>query len=382
MLNYKTSINNDGAHVYHNISIANNTNKYQIATFKETRNVPILDKASNYEMSVVRFTVPGSDIPIFVFQYDNQSPPQPVYKVNFRYEFAPGQFKNFAEYVPIINRNIPNVLNQQAIANYIYSYQFFLDMINAAINTAFVAMKAAYPAITQTKTPFLAFTSENIIALHYQQSFSTTPAIKFYLSQSLVNFMPSFNYTGYIILDNPNGNPLGQNDPPAAVQPNNNQFLAFWLPFVDLGNNFISQIYPPNSNHLNDYPGFINRQEFPTLYAWNDVRGLTFITYNIPVLSDAISNTDSRNKDLTFKVLTDFELNTQNGPEARSNISYNPTAEYRIKDLISDAALRTTDISIFWNDKQGNLYPLYIAPNDAITIKIMYRIKGWKNGKY
>ena len=383
MLSYKSIINNDGAHVYHNISIANTTNTYQQAIFKETRNVPILEKANNYEMSVVRFTVPGADIPIFIYQFDNQTPtPQPIYKVNFRYQFAPGQYANFTKYVPYIPQPIPNVLNQQTIQYYVYSYQRFLDMINAAIITAFNAAKGHYPGITQTKPPFFEFVTENIIALHYEQSFSSSPNIEFFISQSLVNFMISFNYQGYMILDNPNGNPAGQPDPPAAVNPSPVQFLAFKIPFIDTGNNYIANIYPPNSNHLNSYAGFINRQEFATLYSWNDARGLSFITYNIPVLSDTISNTESKNKDVTFKVLTDFELNTDKGPDARSNINYNPTAEYRIKDLISDSDIRTTDINIYWVDKRGAYFPLYIAPGDSITIKIMYRAKSWKSPKY
>ena len=373
MLSYNTKITSDNDdHIYHNISITNQTNLYLPASFTETRSTPVVSKADEYEISVIRFTAPCSDIPIFKFR-DNK------YIVSFRYEFAPNQFVNFERYVIFQQRDFVNILGVPFGNRYIYSYQRFIDMVNAALLTAFATFKAAYPAIPPTSAPFFQFESETRISLNFQQLFLNAPTIQIFINEDLFSFFQSFSSDAVMIIDPPSGNPLGQPDPASAPVPTGNQTYAYSITLADLGNNYSPSIFVPNSNHVVNWPGYSMFAEFPTLYAWNDVRGLTFLTYSIPVIGDIISNTESKNKDLTYKILTDFELNTELGPESRSNILYNPTAEYRMKDLHSTNEIRTTDISIFWTDRQGLLNELFIAPNDTITIKLMYRRKGWPN---
>jgi hypothetical protein len=63
----KSYLEYQGDNIYYNMVIENDTLDYIPAQFFETRSEPILQKANDYHMSVIRFSIPTSSIPIFSF---------------------------------------------------------------------------------------------------------------------------------------------------------------------------------------------------------------------------------------------------------------------------------------------------------------------------
>ena len=58
-------------HIYYNIDIrkgVENAGQQFQAVFNETRVEPILNKPSDYDLSVVRFSIPSQSIPIFLWK--------------------------------------------------------------------------------------------------------------------------------------------------------------------------------------------------------------------------------------------------------------------------------------------------------------------------
>ena len=67
---FKSEIKQTLTHTYYNISLHNPTKQPKIASFYETRNEPIIQKPSDYYMSVVRVDCPTIEIPIFIYPGD------------------------------------------------------------------------------------------------------------------------------------------------------------------------------------------------------------------------------------------------------------------------------------------------------------------------
>jgi hypothetical protein len=354
-------------HFYQNIYIANPSNVPIKATFNERRDFPILDNPSEYELSVIRFTIPGSSIPIFAFKNN-------TYIVSFRY-YDGVTHRNFEQYVAYIPPTLVNIIptfsaNQQ----YVYSYNAFIQMINAAIVVAFNDLKTTFPALGVTKPPFFSYDNVSYMITFWYESAFLGSNIQFFISDLLAETFESFNYTVDMIIDSPSGIPGGQPDPPIAVDPTPTQRYAYSIPFQDLGVNYSPNIFAPGSGAVS-YAGYNTVQEFPCLYRWNEARGISIVSANIPVQPDQYSTTLTQSLPVSFKLITDFEFDITKGPETRSNIYYVPTAEYRMIDLTDTTPLRVFDLNIFWVDNFGRYNQLYLFPSDSVSIKIMYRKK-------
>ena len=61
----------DSTHIYYNIRINSDITDRVLATFNVNRVQPVLDNPSNYEISVVRYSLPLTSVPLIVFQ-DNK----------------------------------------------------------------------------------------------------------------------------------------------------------------------------------------------------------------------------------------------------------------------------------------------------------------------
>ena len=54
-------------------------------------------------------------------------------------------------------------------------------------------------------------------------------------------------------------------------------------------------------------------------------------------------------------------------------VVYIPSAEYRLKDMISYMNLNRVYIIVHWKDKFGNIHPFELNPRNAASVKIMFR---------
>ena len=167
------------------------------------------------------------------------------------------------------------------------------------------------------------------------------------------------------------------------------------------------------------------RQEFVTLYDWNSLRNIVFFTSTIPIRNEGIpanifapwnistvydtgtrvtfnnssysslqNNNTGNQPDISpafwsivqnigsstsyQPILTDFQILTTNGTEARSYAQFFPSGEYRLIDLTGTTPLNNIDIQVYWQDKFQQLYPLYINPLDSLDMKLLFRKKSSK----
>lgn len=371
---------NGTTHVYYNVNMTNNDttglNAPPIIDFNETRTQPYLSKPSDYYMSVVRFSVDTPTLPLFI--------PQPqvgsanantlIYSVTLEYKDVASQV--FLTFAPQSQSTPapPTPIQQQDIANsyyYIYSYQWFIDVIvNPALTDAYNQMKTQAVAKGYTLpslfAPFMLWdpsSSTGILNLDTQgYDFQTlNDPIKVYFNTPMYNLFSSFSSTYY-------------------------GFTG-----ITSGRNFLINSY---DNGFNTFKSSTNGvtyiqvvQEYPTAPLWNPVVSIVFNTTLLPVVPELTAApavfsggsgfSSSGNNSNVTNVLTDLEVPLTAGWETKPTVNYSPTAEYRLSDLFGESPIYSINITVFWKDRFGALFPLTLASGGNANLKIMFRRKDY-----
>lgn len=405
-------------HIYYDVIIEHNdennpTHAPTPAVFSETRSQPLISKPEDYFMSVVRFQVPGQFIPMFLdigyfggvnpnvtynsitLSYsgtDSQvhliyvpqdltqpvppPPPPPATPSPWNsltvYGLGDYTFFNMQIYVSLTAGNVGNQPNispanwqltaaftSQSLLYYaVYSYQQFVDEINVALATAFgfLPLPVLSPVL---QVPYMIYDSvTNLFSIIVDQRL---PGLGFqmFMNDILYGFfVPSFD-----VITHTYGDILGK-DIEILLKNNHNNNYTPSPPVA--GVSFYQMI-----------------QERPTIDNFYAVKTILFTINNVPIRSEYIpSGTTSQNKvnNNFLPIMTDFvPALTNKAGDLLSEITYYPTAEYRLIDLIGSDPLSTIDIQVYWTDNYLRIYPLLIYPHDLINIKILFRNKNYTN---
>jgi hypothetical protein len=359
------------------------SNDFAQAEYSENRSHPILAKPDDYDLSVIRFQCPLTNIPIFYF------PTLPTFMIALYFETATHGNLYFEKWVNYIS--YPTLNSKPHSKDPVFFYTDFLTMVNTALLAAANDINTLEPgSITAGEAPYLRKTDsdQNLMELVIPKSLATT--LKVYFNTALNDFFESLPNNATVILNNPDGlSPSpGQTAPSAAPAayipaPSATQQRCYGYNNAVFNN---SQYEIKNCLGWNDgasaYDAFAIVQEFSTLFNWNDALGLVFTTGSIPVLGDqySIPASTTSGSNITQKVVTDFQLNSTLGPESRSIADYVPFGEYRIMPLTSSTPMNSMDITINWINTSGDIFPLVLSPGANASIKIMYRKKSWRSG--
>ena len=313
----------DSTHIYYNIRINAELLNKAPATFNVNRVQPILDKPSDYEVSVVRYSLPLTSVPLIVFK-DN--------KWAMSLKIGANEYTEFLQWIP--NTDVFEF-------RYIYIVQDLLDMMNVALSTAFTNLSGAN-TITSTKPPFFSFSSiTNLITLHVPQSY-LADGIFVYANAALYYKMNTFQdyYENFA----------------------EDSALNYRFVIKDLFNNNVTY-------DGTDY--YTSTQQYATIGSMSDLKGILFETNSIPVSRQL----DGAQKNITQNLLTDFEPPQSNKWFGGGLLQYFPRGPIRFIDLLSTHPLNRMDLVIKWTSKDGETYPYYLQGEQAATIKIMFRKK-------
>lgn len=323
-LNKKSDILPDDAdQIYYNIRINGEPNKLTIGKYSENRVVPIIQNPSDYELSIVRFSVPTTQIPMF-FWLDNE------WGITLSYDG-----NDYFEYLQFIPNSSSNPVNT------IYVPQEFVDSINQAFTSIFTTLKTAHPAILSTAPPVMTYDPiTDLLTLNVQQNY-LVDGIKIFFNTQLNTLLYSFQniYTEY---------------PPSEK--------VYEIIIADRGG--------LNSSTLAGQPSYLMIQEYPTSFTWSTCTKIIFETSSIPVIREL----DGSQRDITSARLTDF--NVPSGVRYnRDPISFYPQGPLRYISMNSEYPLNRIDLAVFWQDKAGINYPIYITGTEDISLKILFRKK-------
>jgi len=317
-------INSDN--IYYNIEISKTLDPQQLGIFgqikySENRVEPILENPSNYHLAVVRFNLPAQLLPIFVWPGDD--------KYYIKMTFGSTDVIKYLKF-------ISNTTGNDFYGNTIWDYQEMIDIVNKTLSDAYNELKSLEPSMTPTEPPFITYDSvSKLLIWNIEKLYANTTKVYF----SNVLFIRYFNsFQVY------------HPDPKIEYQ----------MLCKDNGN---------NSKTINNKDYFSTYQEYVTINLWGSIKSILFETNTIPTSLEFLSGQNN----ITRQVLTDFlpteEINN------RSHIQYFPQGSLRFYDLNSNSPLRRIDLSLLWEDREGNVYPIYLQDNEKFTMKILFRKK-------
>lgn len=430
----------DDSHVYYNAVITNtSTTNDMKASFQEFRSDPIIDRPEDFHLSIVRFSIPGEYIPIFIASIQagpspygsNSDPNKTNYSVTLSYYSDDGKTvsatdaQQYVQFVPQdAHSSTPTrwdatgvLLNNQYYS--VYSYQAFLDMINIALSTAFANLLIAVggPVGVVTAPFFIYDPNTQLIKLVAEKGYAppastTTGYVHIYTNALLSSFLETFQQQYYnfnstngkdvqYIVKNNGVNTYTLNFGPIAIGTTNTSTAitssALFTAYM-AGGIFTASGVPLNATATFNNTSsmtlsiaatatatvnatiannnfYIMSQELPSLFLWNSMRSIVITTGTIPIKSEFTPNANQGSTADNFVPILTDFEPQQTGGNDRSLIQYVPTAEYRLIDLKGLTALTVIDLQIYWQDKQLNRYPIYLPPLGSADIKFLFRKK-------
>jgi hypothetical protein len=356
-------------HIYVNVGAINATtattasenpvSTLKQAVFRESRNSAIVERANEWNFSIVRFNMDGIGalLPLWIPQivtgqlninktaysvFISQTAIAPITSTPTSVLFQ-SVFPNVTPAAPILRQDVGSL--------YYYgkSYQQFVDMVNVALAAALVnanlnpAAVACYLSYNPS-TKLFAFTLANgFFTGQYTLQFNT-------LLSSLFNgFRWSYSTSA---------------------------------PFANALPSFSTLVPPyfhPTTEILQDFNSTSNG-------LWSPIDGFSFVTNLIPVIPEqgtaptqvGESNVGAANGSTGqafASVLTDYN-NTGYPEDTLSSIEYVPSAEYRIANLSGAVPVQTLDVQVFWRFRlTGDLIPVYMPANSSMSLKMLLRRK-------
>lgn len=354
-----------------------------VLNFIETRNNPFLYESDKYYMSIIRFSLETPNLPVFIPTIQ----PSPNTDINSTIYSVTLQWTNplntsqiftsqqFIRYIPQSNiATLPpnptqtdNGLQYNTTGYYnIYNYQYFIYLINNAFTLAYQQLLTqvtnADLVLPSTYSPILSWdTSNNTAILNCDvlgYSTTSTNYIKIFFNTALAQLFSSFpvritSASSY----------LGLNTQIITDSYNNSNIIQ----------------YPPYNPTYDAIQVF---QEFSTISLWSPITSIVFTSNTLPIVSNQVSTPiiynngnqlgSNGNNALISQVITDF---ISNEGTYKPNLVYEPSAQYRYIELLSNRPLNTFDLQVYWKDRQGVLIPFYLGSGCTATIKVLFTKK-------
>lgn len=331
----------------------NSTNEQPIlAEYDVTKNTPLIDRPSNYYLSVIKFDIPLSLVPLVVCKViPNQGNPD-LCQMSIGIKYLGVNYPVNLIYTPN-NNLLPPVQNQtrQVITPYyyIYSYENLIRMFNVALASAWTTsgLAAANPTL---RAPFFYLDDgTGFIVLVVSSVFTAagTPPVIF-MNESSKNYLSAFEVKSF-----------GYNQPDGYDY----QFIL----------NGSLPPAPETEYIIGGTTYYKYSQDFPTLQNWAILRKILITSNALPVNPEFVpSRNDSNANNATMPVISSFTPIINSIGDNNSICYYVPTSQWKLVDLRGNNALNRIDIRIYWEDANNNLYPLYIPIYQQANIEIVF----------
>ena len=384
--------NLEQSHIYLNLSIVNGNTDDAFSQnpprciFSETRSGPILEDASKFDISVVRFLATGTGrlLPLWIPTIDPvQDVPFDVNKTVYSLTVVdnnPGSSLDLVQesliYFPTNTKApIPSTISPQDLSSdYYYGKTFsqFCLMFNTALNEALSKMSGT---IVKNEVeqglrydPVSGLFSLNLTSSFYPgssglpQPLSGFPRCILYMNAPLYNLLANF----------------------PGILTNNSNGRTFQVSVGSAGSGAF-----PTSTNVGSF-----RQDFPsTNDVWTPIDSFCFTTTFIPLNPESSSapiqvNDSNIGQNLATgqafaNIIHDFcPDQTKGAQNGISQLLYEPTGEYRISSMTAKQPVQAVDITMWWRFRlTGQLIPLFMPSLASVSMKIMFRRKTWHSSK-
>jgi len=415
------SVDRDGDYdiVYYNADIINGRSKNSIfnedpiVSFKEARNVPIINDTTKFEFSIIRFQLNGvgKNLPLMIPQIavgaDNpyliSDPPKSVNFTTYTFglSLVVGGLTYYAsrnliyepENLTYLNSNsYPRIpTKSQDLTNdyyYIYTYDHFVKLVNKTFNLLRADLVTLKGSSFASYAPFMTYDAPSgLFSIYYDtSSFGITGAteeMNLYSNNNSFGLFGSFD-TDYI---NPSSlivNASRTNDVNDAIAGNKNEPNIFRV-----YNKLNTNIWLPNSfaGFPTLAPSYYKMTEnfVSTSSIWSPIQSIVFTSGQLPVVNESISapivygtsNDDSSNTSAAFSpIIADLAVNMKRAEDYSNFIYYEPQGEFKMASMIggSNGKLTDIDIQVYYKNRLDNkLYPIRMFNYSSVSMKMLFR---------
>lgn len=353
----KTKWNNiEPDYLYYDISIFNNTEsgvteKFPLS-FTETRPEDFIERCGNYYLSVVRFNLGLSNLPSFIPRIEGNQPDinKTIYKLILKIAGVTTVLNVYWETQnPLVPLPSSPVIDQEFSEYYFSnSYEHFLKILNSTIIDA---------NILGTETCYFQLNPDtNNIELITSASFAgPSPTCEIGMNDPLKNLFSTFSF-------------VVKPKPSLVVYP-----YQYWWNIE----------FPINAKIYNvALDLYILSTYTCPLALWNPVASIVFTSTTIPVVPNAVGPQkqfatnkilpSQENSNNVLNTITDFEVDIGPNSYYKPNISYLPTAQYRMIQLYGNSGMNQIQINVYWKDNHGGLHLIELGNNCIGNIKLMF----------
>ena len=357
---------NDPMHTYCDFSVVNATDAPIPLRFRDAKSSSIIENCGECYVTVDRFTVSTSLVPIFVplIQLGQSDPNLTRYSVTLQYKTF--EFQQYVTWVPqYLNQTVNPPLTQQDMRNQYYhsnSFSHVITCFNKALTDAFTGLVALSSELASVTAPYIIFDptgKEMIISASEAYDIKTAEdPVYIYVNSPLHTLLNGFRWDSFSF----GGSSAGKDY--RLVIYNDYNFNKI----VDADDNVTIQAYEETSSVVN----------------FNPVASIS-VTCDLPIHESIVNDPFSygTNSRLTFNStnlrssqLTDFTVALDD-----NTISYFPrvdlvsTNRYRLIDMFGHNNIQQINIACHWTDLYGNQYPVLLAPYESSTMKLLFRKK-------
>ena len=401
--------------VYYNCDIVNGRTIDQGSStdpevkFNETRDSPIIKNASNYDFSIVRFTMDGAgkDLPIFlpVIQTGQPNINLTEYQITLRVVYNGVQHQDTQNiiYVPEdLGAELPQppTTTQDLTGRYYFvsTFKHVVDMVNTTFNTCWNNINTAIGApglvghapimaYDETTGRFRIFLDTYSWGANPWSAGATSERASMFFNSNMYGLFANFkmNYLGgdvaqngltYEILTN-NDMGASQTAITGAGSP------LFEMPFVSAAGVLQSLQYTAPAQNRQFFA--IEQDYKSTGTLWSPIGSIVFTTTLIPVVNEFVgapqrfgdSNdaSSSTTQNAFQPIITDIALPLDSASDYRQFLEYVPSAEYRMISLSSsNQEIKNIDVQVFWKNRlDGSLVPVRMFNLSSISIKMIFR---------
>jgi hypothetical protein len=373
--------------VYYDITISNlaNTNTAPPPLyFNETRNSPFVIDPESYYLSIVRFTLDTNTLPVITpeIQTDQSDRNLSVYSVTLDWVNPVAPFQTFVQQtfliyapqnqqaiIPAPPSQTVNKLQNNSTGYYdIFNYQYWILLVNQTLQQCYTDLNAqvvaAGLALPSAYAPVMNWdTQQNVAILNADNAGyndQTSNFIKIYFNPSMFNLFSSFPF----IIESSDVVANGKN---ARI--------------IMSGFGGANTVPYPAVAPL--YTALQIVQEYSTLSLWTPITSIVFTSNTLPIVANQVSaplifnngkrfTTGGNNANIA-QVITDFIVD---GGVYKPSISYVPSAQYRLVNLVGNTPLYNIDVEVFYRNRVGELIPFRLGSGGTATVKILFTRKG------
>jgi hypothetical protein len=348
-----------------------------VMEYSVNKTQPILNRCSDYYMTVIKFDIPLTELPLFIMPIipADEQLPNPV-NPNLTPMVLGIKYNNifnseFLIFTPDSNLSPPTQIGKtQIITRYYFTYaqSVLINMMNTALLNAYnnSGLAALFPSVEPPFFMYDPITELISIVVHRLFTINTPPAVgipEIYINAYLLHYLESFPVylNGY-------GMPYGAD---FTLQLTNTIPLNPTLPpqtrvFPSLNTEYVL----PGGTSTNPPTYYKIDETFSSVGRWNSLKKILITTSSIPIVNESVPAKENSGMSVNYPIITDFTIPLTYAGDSRSIAYYTPSGQYRLTDMISDLPLYKIDVKVQWMDFDDHIFPVYLAIGGNANIKL------------